>query len=223
VRARHFRSGHGDAMPSEAIQNWDAVMTAVDAALARQAKQTSSYDVIRARLISEELIAAVELRKARLALLISDLLSLKFRPTVMQPDFIWPISPVAVTSLFGRRLHPISRTYKPHTGVDLAAAFGQEVYAASAGTVLKAEWTGGYGNHVEIQHAGNVVTRYSHLADALVEPGQMVKQGQAIGLAGNTGTSTGVHLHFELWVNGRPADPLEELMDPSRSLPVAAR
>lgn len=241
-RARQHRSGElqpGDPMSSAQIRNWDAVMTAVDELLRRPPRETSSYDVVRARVtleaeleldvrrydgLTEELLSAVELRMARLGFRMAELRRLKLRPNVLQPDFIWPVSPVAVTSLFGPRLHPIAKAYRPHRGLDLAASFGQEVYASARGTVLKAEWVGGHGNHVQLQHANGIVTAYSHLADLLVEAGTVVRQGQPIGLAGSTGVSTGVHLHFELWVNGKPADPLEQLAAPAeRPRPVAAR
>lgn len=238
-RARTHRAELRDApLSSEQIRNWDEVMTAVDELLQRPPRETSSYDVIRARVTLEaeleldarnhaelpaELVSAVELRMARLGFRMAELRRLKLRPNLLHPDFIWPVSPVAVTSLFGKRLHPIARTYKPHNGLDLAAGFGQEVYAAARGTVLIAEWVGGHGNHVRVQHANGVVTAYSHLADILVPPGAVVKQGQPIGLAGSTGVSTGVHLHFELWVNGQPVDPLDQLAEPASALPVAAR
>lgn len=235
-RARQNRAAPA-GLTSEQIQNWDEVMTAVDLLLQKPPRETSSYDVIRARVTLEaeleldvrahdelpsELMTAVELRMARLGFRMAELRRLKLKPNVLQPDFIWPISPVAVTSLFGNRLHPVARTYRRHNGLDLAADFGQEVYAAAAGTVLLAEWVGGHGNHVKVQHAGGVITSYSHLADILVEPGAVVKQGQPVGLAGSTGVSTGVHLHFELWVDGQPQDPLDQLAEPSSAYPVAA-
>lgn len=240
-QSRLHRAGQpgGEKMPSRQIQNWDAVMTAVDEVLARPVRETSSYDVIRSRVtleaeleqdarryseLPDELWNAVELRKARLGFRMAEVRRQKVRPKVLQPDFMWPISPVAVTSLFGPRLHPVTRTYRAHQGLDLAAAFGQEVYAAAPGLVIKAEWVSGYGNHVELQHEGNVVTRYSHLADILVEPGMLLKQGHPVGLAGSTGVSTGVHLHFELRIDGQPMDPLDQLGDPSdRHAPVALR
>jgi murein DD-endopeptidase MepM/ murein hydrolase activator NlpD len=122
-----------------------------------------------------------------------------------------------VTSLFGRRLHPISRTFKLHLGVDLAAADGQLVSSAGVGTVIRAELTGGHGLHVEVQHAGGVSTRYSHLSEVLVVVGSQVRRGDTIGLAGSTGSSTGPHLHFEFWRDGKPMDPLEQMGDPEQA------
>jgi murein DD-endopeptidase MepM/ murein hydrolase activator NlpD len=85
------------------------------------------------------------------------------------------------------------------------------VYAAAAGVVLNAGWNGNYGYQVEIQHAARVFTRYSHLSRVLVEPGQILERGDVVGLAGDTGMATGVHLHFELWQDGRPRDPIDDL------------
>jgi len=242
-RARQQRaaSPRGERpMPPVQIRNWDQVMTAVDEVLARPPRETSSYDVIRSRVtleaeleqdarayseLPDELYTAVELRKARLYFRMGEVRRNKTRPRTDAPEFIWPVSPVMVTSLFGPRLHPVRRAYLPHQGLDLAADFGQEVYAAAPGIVTRAGWLGGHGNHVEVQHAGGVVTTYSHLADFLVEPGMILKQGQPLGLAGSTGVSTGVHVHFELRVQGRPMDPLDQLPDPEadRNLPVALR
>jgi len=241
TRARKLRGeSRGSPMSEEAQDNWQAVLEEVNALLRQPARQTSSYDVIRARVALEaeleldvraygavvrEVAVGVELHVSRLALRMADVRRLHVRPKAVNPDFIWPLSPVAVSSLFGDRIHPITGTYKPHLGLDLAAEPSQQVFAAAAGTVVRAEWTGGHGNHVEIQHPGNIVTKYSHLSDILVDAGQMVNQGEAVGLAGSTGVSTGVHLHFEFWRDGRPVDPLEELGDPAlRSRePLAAR
>lgn len=226
-RSREHRGrSRGEPLTSEQLRNWDDAMTVVDELLQKPVQETSSYDVIRARVTLEaeleqdagahpalptELISAVELRMARLGHRMAALRRLKVQPRLLQPDFVWPVSPPAISSLFGNRLHPISKEYRKHNGVDLAADFHQEVYAAAAGTVLAAEWMGGHGNSVRLQHQGGAITTYSHLAEILVEPGMVVKQRQPVGLAGSTGVSTGVHLHFELWMKGRPVDPLDHL------------
>jgi len=231
TRARKFRSqAHRGGMSADEVANWSALIDEIDTFLARRARETSSYDVIRARItleaeleqdvrsyasLPDELAAGIEERCARLAVRMAQLRRLKVTPRVQQPQFLWPVWPVAVTSLFGNRLHPITHTYRPHLGLDLAAEYGQQVFAAAAGAVILAERSEGHGNHVELLHPGNVVTGYSHLSEILVDVGQVVKQGEAIGLAGSTGASTGVHLHFELWRDGRACDPLEELGDPA--------
>jgi murein DD-endopeptidase MepM/ murein hydrolase activator NlpD len=113
--------------------------------------------------------------------------------------------------------------YQQHQGIDLVAVRGQPVTAAGDGVVIRAEHGNGHGNHVEVDHGGGVMTRYSHLSAILVVPGVAVKQGESIGLAGDTGLATGVHLHFELWRSGQAVDPLVELGDPEQAAPVANR
>ena len=114
------------------------------------------------------------------------------------------IQPVRVTSLFGRRFHPIFKRYREHQGLDLAAVTGQDVFAAQGGTVIAAGPAGGHGNQVQLQHAGGLVTRYSHLSRILVRVGDALSRGERLGLAGRTGDATGPHLHFELWRGNGP-------------------
>lgn len=105
-----------------------------------------------------------------------------------------------ISSSFGYRIHPITGESKFHQGTDIAAAAGTPVLAAWDGRVEIAGWLGGLGFAVVISHNnGTRETRYGHLQEVLVEPGQVVTQGQPVGLVGSTGFSTGPHLHFELW------------------------
>lgn len=107
--------------------------------------------------------------------------------------------PVPITSAFGWRLHPISGVWRLHTGIDLGAPLGTPVLAAFAGQVTLADFLGGYGLSVFLEHnQGKQETRYAHLSEVFVQPGQWVKQGSVIGLVGSTGNSTGPHLHFEM-------------------------
>lgn len=113
-------------------------------------------------------------------------------------------------SRFGYRIHPIFKTRKLHTGVDLAARTGTPIYAAGDGTIQYYRWQSGYGNKIEIQHVNGYETAYGHLsrfADGL-GVGSKVRQGQLIGYVGSTGQSTGPHLHFEILINGNLVDPL---------------
>lgn len=114
---------------------------------------------------------------------------------------------IAFSSGFGARLDPFTRGYALHTGIDLRAAVGAPVHATAAGRVSAAEYAGGYGNMVEIDHGRGLVTRYAHLSAAAVTPGQRVEAGAVIGLAGSTGRSTGSHLHYETRIDGEPVDP----------------
>ncbi|MEX0859793.1 MAG: M23 family metallopeptidase [Cucumibacter sp.] len=124
-------------------------------------------------------------------------------------------------SRFGMRLHPIFKTYTLHSGVDLAAPTGTEIYASGDGVVERAQWISGYGRAVEIKHANGYTTMYAHMtriADAMT-PGTRVRQGQLIGFVGSTGYSTGPHLHFEIRINGRPVDPLSVRLPRDKTLP----
>ncbi|MGF1478831.1 MAG: peptidoglycan DD-metalloendopeptidase family protein [Cyanophyceae cyanobacterium] len=126
------------------------------------------------------------------------------RATVQLPDngdtaLLFPLSiPATVSSAFGWRVHPIAGTQRMHTGTDLAAPMGTPVLAAYSGEVAVADSLGGYGLTVVLRHeAGTQESRYAHLSKILVNLGDWVDQGTVIGLVGNTGYSTGPHLHFE--------------------------
>ena len=97
-----------------------------------------------------------------------------------------------------------------HTGVDWANRIGTPIVSAGNGTIIKAGWESGYGRRVEVQHANGYVTAYSHQSRFAkgIAPGAKVRQGQVIGYSGNTGASTGPHLHFEVRINGVAQDPM---------------
>jgi murein DD-endopeptidase MepM/ murein hydrolase activator NlpD len=121
-----------------------------------------------------------------------------------------PIAAGELRSGFGMRYHPILHYARMHTGVDWSNAIGTPILAAGNGTIIKAEFTSGYGRRVEIQHANGYVTTYSHMsgfARGAVE-GARVVQGQVIGYLGQSGLATGPHLHYEVIVNGRFVDPM---------------
>jgi murein DD-endopeptidase MepM/ murein hydrolase activator NlpD len=113
-----------------------------------------------------------------------------------------------ITSRFGMRFHPILHRYKLHTGVDIAAPTGTPVFAAAAGEVVHAGYWGAYGNAVIIDHGGGVTTLYGHLSRINCRVGATVNKGQHVGAVGNTGWSTGSHLHFEKRRNGQPVSPM---------------
>ncbi|AOT71722.1 murein hydrolase activator EnvC family protein [Geosporobacter ferrireducens] len=113
-----------------------------------------------------------------------------------------------VTSPFGNRIHPILKTKKMHTGIDIGIPSGKNVVAALDGTVIHADWLGGYGKTVMIDHGGGIVTLYAHNSSLLVKENDKVKRGDTISKAGSTGMSTGPHLHFEVRKNGEYVDPL---------------
>ncbi len=119
--------------------------------------------------------------------------------------FIFPLAvPSPITSLFGFRVHPISGDHRFHAGTDIGAEQGTPVLAAQDGSVVSADYAGGYGLMVVLGHqveGTELQSRYAHLSDILVEPGKAVKKGDVIGLVGSTGNSTGPHLHFEMLQN----------------------
>ncbi len=123
-----------------------------------------------------------------------------------------PIKGAPVTSLFGMRFHPILHILRLHAGIDFGAPVGSQVRAAADGKVEFAGPATGFGNHVRIQHAG-FETSYSHLSEIpdSIKPGAEVKEGDIVALSGNTGLSTGPHLHFEYYLNREAVDPLPHL------------
>jgi murein DD-endopeptidase MepM/ murein hydrolase activator NlpD len=126
-----------------------------------------------------------------------------------------------LASRFGYRVHPIFKTRRLHSGVDLAAPRNTPIYAAGDGVVERAQWVSGYGRFVELAHVNGYETGYGHMnriADS-IKPGTRVRQGQIIGYVGSTGNSTGNHLHFEIKVNGRFVDPLSVKLPRDKSLP----
>jgi murein DD-endopeptidase MepM/ murein hydrolase activator NlpD len=114
-------------------------------------------------------------------------------------DLSFPVAGInPITSAFGWRVHPISGQQRMHNGTDIGAPLGTPVIAAYSGTVAAAQWSGGYGLMVTLRHVdGTQESRYAHLSEIFVEPGQEIAQGQVIGRVGSTGLSTGPHLHFE--------------------------
>jgi murein DD-endopeptidase MepM/ murein hydrolase activator NlpD len=129
-------------------------------------------------------------------------------PTPSTPGALIRPVPGAISSGFGKRVHPISGTVKMHNGVDMNARQGDPIKAAGDGVVILSGVKGGYGNTVMIDHGGGMVTLYGHQSKLGVSVGQHVKQGQVIGWIGSTGQSTGPHLHFEVRINGVPKNPV---------------
>lgn len=115
---------------------------------------------------------------------------------------------VFISSDFGERFDPITRRRSTHTGIDFSAQLQTPILAAGTGLVVKAEWDKEYGNQVVISHNNGVLSRYAHASELLVMAGSKVFRGQVIAKSGNTGRSTGPHLHFEVIRNNQPVDPM---------------
>lgn len=114
-----------------------------------------------------------------------------------------------ITDEFGWRIHPIDQVNRFHEGIDIAAPEGTPIKAAAGGRVVLAGWVGGYGYTVIIEHADNLSTLYAHASLLLVQVGEIVNSGQTIAAVGNTGLSTGPHLHFEVRRSGQAINPRE--------------
>jgi murein DD-endopeptidase MepM/ murein hydrolase activator NlpD len=124
-----------------------------------------------------------------------------------------PLGRATLTSNYGMRTHPILGGARKHDGIDLAAPTGTPVYAPADGFVSRASRFGSYGNFIQIQHGGDLETRYGHLSGYAVAAGQQVHKGDLIGYVGTTGRSTGPHLHYEVRVAGAAVDPSPYLAD----------
>ena len=113
-----------------------------------------------------------------------------------------------VTSRFGMRFHPVLRHQRFHRGVDLKAGYGTPIRAPADGRIAFAGWSGGYGRQVRIGHDGGLATSFSHMSRIAAAPGQPVHRGEVIGYVGSTGLSTGPHLHYEVFKNGKAVNPM---------------
>lgn len=123
--------------------------------------------------------------------------------------FTWPCPASSrITSYYGYRIHPVYKTKKFHSGIDIGAGYGSAIVAAESGTVVSSGNKGGYGKCVVISHGSGLTTLYGHCSSLLVKAGDKVSKGQTIAKVGSTGVSTGNHLHFEVRVNGSTTDPL---------------
>ncbi|NNC72102.1 MAG: M23 family metallopeptidase [Sphingomonadaceae bacterium] len=130
------------------------------------------------------------------------------RQGVMAIPSTSPITSYRMTSSFGTRSDPFGRGRRRHNGLDMASPRGTPIYATADGIVGRAQWVSGYGKYVEINHGGEIQTRYGHMSQILVQPGARVTRGQMIGHVGSTGRSTGNHLHYEVRIEGRPVNPM---------------
>jgi murein DD-endopeptidase MepM/ murein hydrolase activator NlpD len=121
-------------------------------------------------------------------------------------SFIWPIKGV-ITSFFGLRIDPFTLTYGYHTGLDIRNKYGTPVKSINAGVVYQTGFDAVYGNFILIKHGNGIVSKYGHLSKITVKMGEKLSRGQLIGNVGSTGRSTGAHLHFEIYKNGKLINP----------------
>jgi murein DD-endopeptidase MepM/ murein hydrolase activator NlpD len=124
-----------------------------------------------------------------------------------------------LSSNFSRsRFHPILHIARPHEGIDVSAPMGAPIVAPAGGVVVRVTKETGYGNVLEVDHGNGIVTKYAHCSRIVVRMGERVKRGQVIANVGNTGLSTGPHLHYEIHVNGKVVDPLTYVL-PGGAIP----
>lgn len=210
-REAHLRAGEDARAEAEALRIvLEDELTELEA---REETQRLIQEELQGRISAWELEAQQLAREAEeLTELIRDKQAeeLGFNPgdpgTASIEGFITPTNG-SVGSGFGLRVHPIFRSTRMHTGVDIGAPSGQAIWASKAGRVIFAGSKGGYGNAVVVQHEGNVATLYAHMSAFRSSEGDMVEAGDIVGLVGSTGFSTGPHLHFETRVDGVPKDP----------------
>ena len=226
----------GAPMPAAEVRAWGALLDDTDRFATEKADAQWPTDASRVRLQLEgefqtdahlfgDIPLAVAERVPRtLRALSKRITALTTRTRQVDPKhFRWPVSPVVISSPYGSRIHPIANEPRFHAGIDLEVPLEQPVRAAEEGTVVFSAWNGAHGKQVELQHDAHWGTRYSHLDVLLVRPGTMVKQGQVIGLSGQTGLTTGPHLHFELRRDGDALDPELFLRVPSTSPPLLSQ
>lgn len=125
---------------------------------------------------------------------------------------IWPINGF-ITSSFGGRKSPFGGGNQFHKGLDISGRPGTPIIAPGEGTVTLAAPDGAYGNSVEIDHGGGIVTKYAHMQRSIVKPGQWIRKGEVLGYVGMTGRATGPHLHYEVRLNGVPVNPMRYILE----------
>lgn len=155
--------------------------------------------------VVEQLTARIEDREQQLDTLEALLAKRKIQRDVFIAGR--PVKKGWMSSRFGRRTDPFKGHVAWHNGVDFAGKLGSEVIAVASGVVTWSDKRQGYGQLVEINHSNGFSTRYAHNAEHLVKVGDVVKKGQVVALMGSSGRSTGPHVHFEVFKNGRPVDP----------------
>ena len=124
-----------------------------------------------------------------------------------------PVDGFRLTSEYGMRVHPVLGSRRAHKGIDMASPVGTPVHAPADGIIGKAEWFSSYGLYIQLEHGGELQTRYGHLSRLNVAAGQFVRKGDVIGYVGSTGRSTGPHLHYEVRVAGESVNPMPYMQE----------
>jgi len=175
---------------------------------------TGSSDTIQDAQVSSSLDRLYALKDTALSGATATGISLGLTRNVTTADWLransapnlWPVEG-PITGSFGERIDPFNGEGAFHSGVDISASYGQPVIAPADGMVVGADFMGGYGRAVVLDHGHGITTRYGHLANFAVVPGQYVRRGDTIGYVGLSGRSTGPHLHYEVRINDTPVNP----------------
>jgi murein DD-endopeptidase MepM/ murein hydrolase activator NlpD len=138
------------------------------------------------------------------------------RDVMVRLPLVAPVTHAILSDGFGYRRDPVNGGGARHEGLDLRAVQDSAVIAPAAGTVIAAGWDGAFGNLIQIDHGFGVVSRYAHLSRMLVRKGDIVAPDDQIGVVGATGRVTGMHLHYEIWIDGQPRDPMRFITAVSR-------
>jgi murein DD-endopeptidase MepM/ murein hydrolase activator NlpD len=202
-----------ELMVSQKIQKEEVASAREETLNATLASRAETEQEIRA---SEEELRRLEQREDELLTLSSQTVEiikdLQKMSGYAGGTMAWPSSnsrSISSSGYFGFRIHPIYRTRKMHTGIDINASYGTSILAANSGTVILSGYSGGYGYRVVVDHGGGISTLYAHCSRLLVKAGDNVEKGDTIAKVGSTGLSTGPHLHFEVRKDGVPKNPLE--------------
>lgn len=206
---RHRLSQHGDA-----VATLEALPTELSAAygLGTPASDFEPGDVLRGTSAFRASVEAYSFLKTASRFPFGQLDLSYLHQSVPS---VWPVNG-RLTSGFGTRMDPFSGEGAYHTGVDLAVPSGTPVHVTANGIVATAGWVSGYGKLVMVDHGGGLQTYYAHLSRVEVVPGQRVSCGEIIGTAGDTGHSTGPHLHYEVRMGGRAVNPFRYLKKSAR-------
>jgi murein DD-endopeptidase MepM/ murein hydrolase activator NlpD len=194
-----------DAPPAELGQDGDAPMDEIGNYGFRYMESSfRELDVVEVR--SERIEQVLQVIEPQLAMLVES--AEDYRSMLWAFPSLNPCPEGVLTSGFGYRRSPFTRRWKFHTGLDLAGPIGTPIIAPAPGIVIQAGWNSGYGRSLEIDHGYGLVSRFAHTSRLYVKLGDKISRGQLIGAVGQTGQSTGPHLHYEVMVNGERVDPM---------------